>query len=98
MFIVTVTFEVLPEKAEDFHAAVLAQARTSLLKEQACHRFDVCVDPKRPERIFLYEVYDDEAAFQAHLDTDHFKTFTPTVEPWVQEKTVTCWSLMTGDV
>jgi autoinducer 2-degrading protein len=30
-------------------------------------------DPKDPRTFFIYEVYDDEAAYQAHLESDHIK-------------------------
>src|SRR4051812_46779954 len=28
--------------------------------------------PEDPQHFFLYEIYDDEAAYQAHMDTEHF--------------------------
>jgi quinol monooxygenase YgiN len=30
-------------------------------------------DPANPAVFFLYEQYTDESAYQAHLETDHFK-------------------------
>ncbi len=41
--------------------------------------------------IYLYEVYDDEAAFQAHIKTDHFHVFEGAVVDWVVDKTVTAY-------
>ncbi|MEM7522936.1 MAG: antibiotic biosynthesis monooxygenase [Pseudomonadota bacterium] len=38
--------------------------------------------------MFLYEVYDDAAAFDAHLASDHFKDFDAAVAPMVAAKTV----------
>jgi quinol monooxygenase YgiN len=40
---------------------------------------------------FLYELYDDEAAFAAHLETPHFKAFDREVAPWVVGKVVHAW-------
>ena len=54
-----------------------------------CRQFDVCVDPARDDRIYLYEVYDDEAAFQAHLASEHFHEFDARVADWIRGKTVT---------
>jgi quinol monooxygenase YgiN len=31
--------------------------------------------PENPRLYFLYEQYDDEAAFQAHRETSHFKEY-----------------------
>lgn len=41
--------------------------------------------------VFLYERYDDRAAFEAHLASTHFKTFDAMVAPCLEAKTVaTC--------
>ena len=89
--VVTVTFTVVPEHRMSFLKAVRHQATVSLAAERACRQFDVCVDPERPETVFLYEVYDDASAFQAHLATPHFHHFDDTVRGWVTAKTVRCW-------
>ena len=38
----------------------------------------ICADPKNPTRIAYYEVYDSEAAFEAHQQTAHFKKYIET--------------------
>ncbi|NIA67432.1 antibiotic biosynthesis monooxygenase [Pelagibius litoralis] len=91
MFVVTVIFEVQASAADAFRSAVLQQAENSLTREKACSRFDVCFDPQRPERVFLYEIYDDRAAFDEHLASDHFADFDRRVAPWVVDKTVNTW-------
>jgi quinol monooxygenase YgiN len=48
----------------------------------------VCVDPKDRTSVFLYELYDDRAAFDAHLATAHFKKFDPAVAPMLAAKAV----------
>ncbi len=35
----------------------------------------------RPTRSFFYEVYDDRAAFDAHLETPHFARFRTAFRP-----------------
>lgn len=94
MFVVTVTFVASPGNAEAFRERVRRQASDSLSREAGCHRFDVCADPKAPERVFLYELYSDEAAFQAHLKTSHFISFDRDVAPWIEDKTVATWTLL----
>ncbi len=93
MHAVTVAFEIYPAHVNAFREAVLAQARNSLDREEPCRRFDVCLDPKRIDRVFLYELYDTPAAFQAHLASPHFKTFNATVTPWIRRKQVDTWDL-----
>ena len=76
MFVVTVTFEIAADQAAAFLTRVCLQASDSLSNEDGCHRFDVCVDRERTERVFLYEIYADAAAFEEHMATPHFKAFT----------------------
>ena len=88
MFAVTVLFRVSPEDADAFGALVRENARASLRTEAGCVQFDVCTDPATPGDVFLYELYDDAAAFDAHLASDHFKAFDEAVKGMVQVKTV----------
>jgi autoinducer 2-degrading protein len=45
----------------------------SLEEEPDTVRFDVIRDSSNPNIIFLYEVYRDEAAFEAHTEGPHYK-------------------------
>ncbi len=96
MFVVTVNFTIRPDHATDFLPAMLENARASVEREPGCRQFDVCRDPEDPHEIFLYEIYDDAEAFQAHLAAEHFKTFDARVAPWVASKTVKTWVLDDG--
>ena len=95
MYIVTVEFELHPDHVDAFRKEMLLQARNSLTQEEGCRHFDVCFDPADKTRCFLYEKYDDQAAFDFHLATDHFLQFDATVTPWVITKTVKHWNLST---
>src|SRR5690349_4403720 len=87
-FVVTVEFVVKPEFVDDFMPAMIENARTSLRNEAGCSQFDVCVLPTDRAQIFLYEIYDDRAAFDVHLASPHFKAFDAKVADWVATKTV----------
>jgi quinol monooxygenase YgiN len=88
MYVVTVEFIVEPQQAAAFRREVVANARVSRDKEPDCRQFDVCTIPDDPTTIFLYEVYTNRAAFDAHLATSHFRTFDAAVGSWVVRKTV----------
>ena len=88
MYIVTVLFVAKPERAADFRREMVANARASRDLEPGCRQFDVTVDPADPATIFLYEAYDDRAAFDAHLASEHFKRFDALVRDWVARKDV----------
>ena len=87
-FAVAVIFVAKPEFRDDFRREMIANAEASRTREPGCRQFDVC-ESADGATIFLYEIYDDEAAFQAHLATDHYKRFSTLTTPWVAEKKIT---------
>ena len=87
MFVITVEFKVRPKFGEQFLAEMIANARASATSESGCRQFDVCTDPQDATRVFLSEMYDDRAAFDAHLATPHFKEFDRKTGPWLVSKT-----------
>lgn len=90
-FAVCVTFTLRPGRAGTFRPLAEAQARASLA-EPGCRVFDVWTDPERPDELFLYEIYDSAAAFQAHLGTSHFKRFDAETAEMVTDKRVVTWA------
>jgi quinol monooxygenase YgiN len=58
--------------------AVLAALRPlaeASRQEPGCLMYQPHRDPDDPNVIFLYEQYADEAALQAHGESEHFKTY-----------------------
>ena len=94
MFVVVVFFEVKPEHVSDFKSAILDNAAASVGDEAGCRQFDVAQDASNPEQFFLYEIYDDEAAFKAHIETTHFKSFDAASAPWVADKKVMTYGVI----
>ena len=50
--------------------------------EPGCLRFDVIQDPEDSHQIFLYEVYRDQAAFEAHTKAPHYLRWSALVKDW----------------
>jgi quinol monooxygenase YgiN len=71
MIVIAVNFEIKPDKVAEFKELITGHAGRTLEREPGCRQFDVSQDPKNAQRFFLYEVYDDEAAFEAHRNTPH---------------------------
>lgn len=88
MYVITVIFKIKPEHQSAFAAAMVENARASLETEPGCHQFDVAFAPDDPTTCFLYELYTDKTAFEAHLASAHFKSFDATVAPWLADKSV----------
>ncbi|WP_417418831.1 putative quinol monooxygenase [Hoeflea sp.] len=88
MFAVVVTFKIKAGMIDKFMPLMLENARASLRDEPGCHQFDVCTDEAQPDSVFLYELYSDLAAFEAHQQTPHFQQFGKTGGPMVEAKDV----------
>jgi quinol monooxygenase YgiN len=88
MYVVTVEFRITAGEMDRFLPMMRDNARASLAEEEGCQVFDVCRDPADPDAVFLYEVYTDEAAFQAHLASPHFKRFDAAAAALVADKQV----------
>jgi len=86
MFAVTVTFTIHDGKMEAFLPLIQKNAQSSVRDEPGCQQFDVCTDPAHPNTVFLYELYDDEAAFEAHQEMPHYKATGPAVAGLVADK------------
>jgi len=91
VFVVTVNFTIDAAHLDDFLAAVQTQAANSLNLERQCLQFDVAQSDKDPCEVFLYEIYSDSAAFDAHLKSAHFAGFNTLVTPWVKDKSISTW-------
>jgi (4S)-4-hydroxy-5-phosphonooxypentane-2,3-dione isomerase len=98
MYVVTVEFAVKPASVTAFRSAMLKNAKASLDDEPGCRQFDVCFSADDPNACFLYEVYDDRAAFDAHLAMAHFKSFNAEVAPMLDSKVVKIFELVQGTV
>jgi quinol monooxygenase YgiN len=55
-----------------FLAAAEDDSTCSVRDEPGCLRFDVLSDNADPNHFFFYEVYDDQAAFDAHTQAPHY--------------------------
>ena len=60
-------------------------------KEPGCRQFDVLVDPEDRGRVMLYEVYADQAAFEAHQQTAHFKKYLAEAVPLLESRERKFW-------
>ena len=87
-YAVTVEFDVRPGAIDAFLRLITENARVSVRDEPGCRQFDVMLPRNAASKVFLYEVYDDEAAFAAHTRTAHFAAFDRDSAPLVVSKNV----------
>jgi len=86
--VIIAEFEVKPGKLEAFLELAEVDARRSVADEPGCRQFTVTVDREPPDRVVLFEVYDDDAAFDAHVETPHLKAFRAGIESLIVSRRV----------
>ena len=90
-----VEFRIEAGHIDVFAQAIAENARLSL-DEPSCRQFDVWRDPADPALFFLYELYDDQAAIEAHLQSAHFLQMNALTANWVLDKTVRRFTRLLG--
>lgn len=84
-FVVLVEFHLKPGTGARFLEEVTVNAAASVRDEPGCRRFDVLTEiGGSPDQVILYEIYDDEAAFEAHKKTPHYAAFRQSVDAIVE--------------
>jgi len=79
-FVLMVNIKIKPENVERWMKLALENAREAR-KEPGCRQFEVLVDPKDKTKVVLFEIYDDDKAFEAHQATPHFKKYLAEAVP-----------------
>jgi len=85
---ILVEFTVKPDAVGRFRELITTNAARSLAEEPGCRRFDVLSPGDEPGRVVLYEIYDDDRAFELHLATPHYKAFAASAEPLIETRSV----------
>jgi autoinducer 2-degrading protein len=93
-FAITVDFTLKPGALASFRKLIDKNAQDSCALEPGCWRFDVLVPIEAGDKVFLYEIYADRAAFDAHLKTSHFDDFNRESEALVLAKNVVQFTLV----
>ncbi|MHB1005644.1 MAG: putative quinol monooxygenase [Chloroflexota bacterium] len=88
MKVVIVQVHIQPNHREQFLASMLDDARGSVNDEPGCLRFDVIQDNSDPNKIYLYEAYRDDAAFEAHRQAPHYLKWKETVKDWYTQPNI----------
>jgi quinol monooxygenase YgiN len=73
-FVVAATW-VAREGEEDRVAEAIRQLAAGSRTEPGCRFYQPNRDPESPRKFFIYEIYDDPAAVDAHRDSEHFQQF-----------------------
>ena len=80
MLIQLVNIRIRPGLREEF-LATFAINTEGTRREPGNLRFDVLCDPEDPHNFYIYEIFRDEAALQAHRQTEHYRRCVALIDP-----------------
>jgi (4S)-4-hydroxy-5-phosphonooxypentane-2,3-dione isomerase len=93
VYINAVDLVIVPSEMPKYLEAIKENAANAV-KEPGCREFNVTVLASNPNHVFLYEVYDNEAALEAHRQTEHFKKYAATTKNMVADRSVRAMSVV----
>lgn len=76
--------EIDPARLEPYKAAVKEQIEAAVRLEPGVLTLYAVSDKENPARVFVLEIYADIAAYQAHLETAHFRKYKATTQDMVK--------------
>lgn len=91
-FVLVVNIRIKPESVDGFMQKLAENAREAR-KEPGCRQFEVLVDTADRTKVMLFEVYDDDKAFEAHQQTPHFKKYLAEAVPLLASRERSFWKL-----
>ena len=89
MFVLVVHVEVRPELLGELRPLMLENARRSVERDAGCIRFDVHQVEGSETQFVYYEVYESEAAWQAHRRSAHFLDYQAVAQGALLSRTLT---------
>lgn len=93
-YAVVVSMDVAAKDVERLKTALLAHRDRCLANEPGTLQFDVLQPTEEEGKLMIYELYTDEAAFQAHAKGESSKTIRAETEGIDRTATLTCCTVL----
>lgn len=93
VWINAVDLDIAPDQMAKYLEAIKENGAASV-KEPGCREFNITVLANNPNHVFLFEVYDNEAAMNAHRNTDHYKKYQATAANMVTGRNIRVLSMV----
>ncbi len=93
VYINAVDLVIVPSELPKFLDAIKENGANAV-KEPGCREFNITVLASNPNHVFLFEVYDNEAALEAHRQTPHFKKYQAATQGMVADRNVRALSVI----
>src|SRR4051794_41657830 len=78
--------EIDPAQLESYKAAVKEEMETSVRVEPGVLAIYAVAEKDNPSRLRFFEMYTDEAAYKAHIDSPHFKKYVETTKAMITSR------------
>ena len=88
--VLQVQIAIKPENVDAFMKKVIENGKAAR-SEPGCRQFDVLVDPEDKTKVMLYEIYDDQKAFEAHQAGAAFKKYLAEAVPLLASRERQFW-------
>jgi len=88
--VLQVNIKIKPENVDAFMKKVLENGKAAR-SEPGCRQFEVLVDPEDKTSIMLFEVYDDQKAFEEHQARAPFKKYVAEAVPLLASRERHFW-------
>lgn len=85
MYVIIEPLQIKEGYKDQFVKELIDDARGSVNDEPGCLRFDIIQDASDTNRVWVYEIYTDEEAFQAHTQSPHYTKFYNIAGDWREE-------------
>ena len=89
--VLQVNIRIKPENVASFMQKVIENAKAAR-KEPGCRQFEVLVSPEDKTSIMLFEVYDDQKAFEVHQAGAAFKKYAAEAVPLLASRERHFWN------
>lgn len=87
-FVRIAEIDVDPARRETFITAVTEEMDESVRVEPGVLALYAVAERDDPSRLRFFEIYADEAAYRAHLESRHFRTFRAITDSMVRSRTL----------
>jgi autoinducer 2-degrading protein len=88
--VLQVNIRIKPESVDAFMRKAIENAKAAR-GEAGCRQFEVLLDPDDKTRVMLFEVYDDQKAFEAHQASAAFKKYVADAVPLLASRERHFW-------
>ena len=80
MYAIFGTMNVKPEHVAAITELTIRESRGTVRDEPGVIQFHILIDADTPTRFYYFEIFRDEAAADAHWETENFQTWWATIE------------------